>query len=250
MNRILIISSFLLPLVLVAQEESQLINAANDAYQNQAYEEAIQQYQTLIDQGYQSSTLFYNLGNAYFKSGQMGKAVLYYEKAKVLAPFDADIRHNLKVVDAQLEDNIEPLAPFFLIRWWNFWVNAFSPTTWSIIGIVCLWLGVAGLAIWLLGKERRRKKLGFFIGVGLLIGSLFPFALAYSGNQRMQNNGLAVIMEQEIGLKTAPDDQSQDLFRLHEGTKVQILDQIGTWYKVKLADGEIGWLLASQLERV
>ncbi len=228
----------------------QRLEAANVAYQSGAYAQAAEQYEALLQEGYRSLALHYNLGNACYRLGKPGCAILHYERARLYGPRDADVRHNLQVVRSQLPDDIEVLSPFFLRAWWNGLSLAFSANAWSLLSIVFIWLGAGGLATWLLGHTRRLKQWGFVGGMILFMLCLFTFALSYNRNQLEINNKRAVIMQPEVALHSAPDTISTIVRQLHEGTTVELLDQINQWYKVTLANGEEGWLPANTLERI
>ena len=233
-----------------AAEDSKILEQANEAYAAKDYDKAIQRYQQLLEQSGPSEVVFYNLGNSYYRRGELGEAVLFYEKALLLAPGDEDILHNLNVAKARSKDDLEELPEFFLSRWWNNLRLFLSTTAWSILGLLLLWLGIGGLILWLIGNSRQRKKQGFILGLSLLILSILPFSLAFSSASLEKDSGYAVIMATEIELRSAPDIDSKEILRLHEGTKVAVLDQIGDWHKVKLSNGEQGWLPNTSIEKI
>lgn len=236
--------------LLQAAAPASLLESANAAYQKKDFSTAIQRYEQLLQEGYRSEALYYNLGNSYYRMNNLGKAVLNYERALLLDPNDADTRHNLQVVKDQLPDEIDALPPFFLSKWWNGIDGIFSVKGWSILALALLWLGLGGLTLWLLGRVRRYKKIGFMVGTALLVLSLLSFTLANSRRNTIQNSGRAVVMEKEIILRSAPDNKSKEIFTLHAGTSVKLLDQIGNWHKVALANGEQGWLPDKSFERI
>lgn len=232
-----------------AEPTTQLTNA-NQAYQQKDFAAAIQQYEALLQQGYRSAALYYNLGNSYYRTNDLGKAILNYERALLLDPNDADTKHNLQFVQDKLPDEIDPLPEFFLVKGWNGLGGLFSAQTWSVLALVLLWLGIAGLSLWLLGRVRLYKKIGFIAGSSLLIITLLAFNLANSRTKMMQYSGRAVVLQREIVLRSAPDALSKEVFVLHSGATVQLLDQIGDWYKVSLRNGEQGWLPEQSFERI
>ncbi len=231
-------------------EMERLLEEANEAFRKRQYAEAIEGYEALLGEGYYSEALHYNLGNSYYRHGQLGKAILHYERARLLAPGDSDIRHNLAVARAALQDELAPLPEFFLYRWWDALRQLLSPAGWSLIGLLLLWAGAAGLGLWRLGRLRRHRKWGFVAGLSLLLLSVLPFALASSRQNQLLDSGLAVILSEETTLRSAPDALSQDMLPLHEGTTVELLDRIGDWYKVRLPNGEEGWLPMTDVEEV
>ncbi len=235
---------------LYAAEPSAALTGANQAYQKKDFTTAIQQYEAILQQGYHSEALYYNLGNSYYRTNDLGKAVLNYERALLLDPNDADTQHNLQLVQSQLQDEIEPLPTFFLTTWWNMLGGLLPAQVWSILALIFLWMGIAGLTLWLLGRVRQYKKWGFIAGISLLIISLLGFTLANDRINQIQHSSRGVVLQKEIVLRSAPDTQSKEVFLLHAGATVQVLDQIGDWYKVSLRDGMQGWLPEVSFERI
>lgn len=223
---------------------------ATESYKNKDFKTAIMAYEALVAENYVSKELYYNLGNSYFKEKEWGKAVLNYERALQIAPSDEDIQHNLKVVHQELVDDLETVPPFFLSKWWNNLSLLFGSTTWSILSIITIWLAITGLYLWLTGKVRTQRKQGFLAGISLVAISLLFFALGSTRSAKEIDSGEAIIMSKELNLRAAPDPDSKSIVLLHEGTKVQLEDQIGEWYKVRLINGEIGWLPMEQLGKI
>ncbi|MFN7117990.1 MAG: tetratricopeptide repeat protein [Saprospiraceae bacterium] len=248
----LLLTGYLCALVIALQaaDPTAQLASANAAYQQNDFAGAIQQYEALLQKGYHSEALYYNLGNSYYRTNNLGKAVLNYERALLLDPNDTDIQHNLSLVRDRLPDEIDALPTFFLARWWNGLSGWLSAQYWSIMTIGLVWLSVAGLTLWLLGSARRYKKIGFIAGLSLLVLSLLTFALAGSRNQTIANSNRAVVQAKEIVLRSAPDEASKAVFTLHAGTTIQLLDQIGKWHKVVLQNGEQGWLPDASFEQI
>lgn len=239
----LLLFSLLLTIGLFGKAESPSNwTQAAEAYKNKQYTVAFDLYQELMDTGYVSSALYYNMGNVCYRQHKLGLSILYYEKALKLAPRDQEIKANLELAKSDQLDQIDPLPPFFLDRWRHGLQSLLSSNTWSILGGLMVWIGVGGLILWILGKERKQRKWGFIVGAVLLGLSLLPFYLASSRAQFERNSGMAILLEVEYGLRSAPEEGSTVLVPLHEGVKLVIIDQIGDWLKVKLEDGEQGWL--------
>ncbi len=223
---------------------------ANQAYEKGNYKFAIEQYEGIISEGQHSAELYYNLGNAYFKTGNLGKAILNYERTLTLAPRDTQARDNLAIAQARTIDIIQPLPGFFLTRWWRTLQKNLSAGAWSWLSILMLWLAVGGLSVWLLMSDREQKKRGFVGGVLCLFLFGITFALAAQRNATQQNSNQAIILAKETALKDAATADSPDILMLHEGTKVGLVDQIGEWHKVRLPNGEQGWLVEGSFEEI
>ena len=224
--------------------------AANTAYQKGDYAAAITQYESILKTNNYSEGLYYNLGNAYFKINKLGKAILYYEKALLAAPRDADVLHNLEIAKAKTKDDLSRIGKFFLAEWWQGLHKSLSANVWGILTLLSLWAGIAGFVLWLLGASRARKKQGFISGIALVLLSVLLYFLGNSQAGFEQNSRTAIVLENTIELKNGPDAQSTGVIDIHEGLKVELIDQIGDWYKVKLMNGDEGWLPMSSLEEI
>lgn len=240
----------LLPIFSYANTPQSLFEQANAAYAKGQYQQAIEQYEAIIAEGLSSDELYYNLGNAYYKTNQIGKAVLNFERALVINPSDEDAIYNLTLLREQLPDDLDVIGDFFLEQWWQGFHTTFTATIWSALTVICLWLGVAGMIIWVLATTRGRKKQGFMGGLlFLLFGLLFFFAAKSQGNKELHSQQ-AIVMVTSIDLLNGPDENSTSLLTIHEGLKVKILDEIGNWWKVKLSNGEQGWLPKEKVEEI
>ncbi len=231
----------LLTLAEVQGQGDDIFGQANEAYRKKAYEEAIKGYEELLAAGYEEAKVHYNLGNAYYRQNKLGPAILHYEKASLMAPGDEDIAYNLKLAREKLPDKIETLPEFFLTRWWRNMAVSLSTTAWSVLALLTLWAGIAGFIIWLLAGQRKFKKLGFLLGILLVIFSVLPFSLAASRAKLDRDSGFAIVLAAETDLVSGPES-TNSILKIHEGLKVKVVDTIGEWKKVILRNGEEGWL--------
>jgi tetratricopeptide (TPR) repeat protein len=211
---------------------------------------AIHTYEDLLGSGVRSAAVCYNLGNAYLAQHEVGKAILYYERAARLAPFDADITHNLAAANTQIKDDIAPISRFFLIRWLKWVRNLISSDGWAIIGLLCIVVFGVGMCVWLLGTSRQQKRNGFVYGLVALVISILPFWCAYELLTIENHSGFAIILLPETTLRTAADTESPEIMALHEGLKVELLDNTQDWYKIELPNGEQGWILAGTVAEI
>ncbi len=223
---------------------------ANRAYESGNFEQAAALYDSLIAEGFESGELHYNLGNAFFRLDQLGKAILHYERALLLAPGDADALHNLAFAKQNAVDDFEEIPDFFLRSWWHRLRDRALSFTWGIVAFAFWFAGFGGLAIWQLSRQRRVRKTGFIAGVMLLLVSLLPLSLALGRAAIEQHSGRAVVMNSEASLRSAPDKAGTELLLLHEGTEIDLLDKLGDWEKVRLPNGEEGWLPLSVFEEI
>ena len=231
-----------------ADSANTLWQLANHAYQNKNYEAATNLYDSLIRIGYTNSELFLNAGNAHFKNHEMGMAVWCYEKAHQTNQTDDDVNTNLKISNLRLVDkDVEALPQFFLFRWWNNFLHLFSAKVWSIIAIIFLWMMLAG---WLLNYFSAMNRLGMtMVSIGFIAGVFF-FYIAWRSNATMEDKKFAVVIPSNITVKSAPDNTSTDLFIVHEGLKVQTMEQLNGWQKIILTNGKKGWTLVENVKGI
>ena len=235
---------------LMAADAQKVFTDANQAYQEGNYRMAADGYESILKSGNVfSKELFFNLGNAYFRLNQIGLSLLNYERALRLDPSDESIQQNLVVARARVSDDIEPVTTVFFIRWWHNLRGAFPADTWAIFGLFFLWLGAIGFAFWLLDNERDRKKYGFVTGLTAVPLSILLFLLAQTSASVLKTP-YGIIITPETALKNAPDPNATAINKLHEGLKIEILDAIGTMTKVKLPNGEDGWLPTTDVEKI
>lgn len=232
-----------------AQPTEQLV-AGNEAYINGNYEQAIELYTSVLDSGYESAALFYNLGNAYFKSNKITSAILFYERAKLLDPNDEEIQFNLELANTFTVDNIEEIPELFLVTWLKAVIHAFKVDTWARVSIVCFILMLLVLLMYFFVRKYQLKKFSFWLAILFLFVSISSYTFAAIQKNEITKNNTAIIFSPTITLKSSPDKQSTDLFVLHEGTKVEVVDEVGEWREIKLADGSKGWLKISDIEMI
>ncbi len=219
-------------------------------YNQEKYQEAIDAYKSILDAGQESASLYYNLANANYKLSNIGPSVYYYEKALELAPNDDDIKNNLVFAQNATIDAIDVIPEGFISRTINRVTNILDFDGWAWFSVICILLFV-GLFILYYSAHASSKKRLFFIGSWLiLIFGLFGLFSAFRQYNAIQNNQFAIIFAQETTIKSEPNLRSEEVFQLHEGTKVQVTETVNNWKKIKLADGKIGWIPAVDLKEL
>jgi len=248
---LLVCMNCLIQVVLLAEATPRTaMQAANEAYQSGDYRAAIEQYQALLEQGYFSTALYHNLGNAWYQIDRPGMAVLNYQRGLELAPSDRGFRQNLELIREGFEEPIVPIPEFFLLRWWKSAQRLLGSNGWAIVGLLVVWGGFAGLARWRTAPERSQRKKAFLAGVFLLVTSALPVALALTAYQSESTQNIGVVVDGTPSLFQAPDDRSNARRQLEPGVTLEIRDQIGEWVKVRLENGEIGWVQTTDFEHV
>ena len=234
----------------LSQTIDDVFNHGNELYRAGKYQEAIKEYNRIIKQGAVSAELYFNLGNAYYRNEQIAQAILSFERAARLRPNDPDIEHNLKLVYLKTIDRIEPMPEMFLIQWIRAVGSLISAETVRIFFIINWILLFGSLAMMYLVLQPgiiRVVRIIFFVSFVFVV-----LGIAMQGIQSFQenNNDKAIITAQTVTSKSSPDAKSLDAFVIHEGVKVKLTDAVGDWVKITLVDGKVGWILASQCERI
>lgn len=244
--RLIIVILALLPFVSASQGVAEL-DSANRAYSRSEYEKAAQLYEEVLLTGKEAAEVYYNLGNAYFKSGSLGKAILNYERAHKLAPDDEDINFNLDFASEKVTDKIDPAPQLFLTEWKSGFASMLSETGWSILCITVFTLTLAMIALYITGRTKPLRQLGFWSGIALLLVSILSFTMARSRYRSEESAKEAIVTVNNITVKGSPSAEGTKLFIIHEGTKVKIEEDEGEWLEVKIANGNVGWVPATAI---
>ncbi|NVO03850.1 MAG: SH3 domain-containing protein [Bacteroidetes bacterium] len=247
---VFIIAFFLSSSFLFAEDNATLLSNANKEYSTGQYNNAIELYQKIIKSGYASFDLYYNLASSYFKVNNYPSSILFYEKANKLKPNDENVNYNLKVVNNKIVDKIEAVPDFFLKRWWNSLVNFFPSNTWAVLCIISFFIFFIIAAVYLLANSVFYRKSAFYLGIFSFFFTLFFFAMAGQQKDFAGSNSEAIIFNPTVSVKSSPDENSTDIFVIHEGTKVKVTDDIGDWYEIKIANGSVGWMKSAGLEKI
>lgn len=225
--------------------------AADSAYVKGEYKAAIEIYESLAANNGESADVYYNLGNAYYKSENIAKAVLNYERALLLNPDDEDIRFNLELARSKTVDKVAPEYKFFLMEWLEGIINLLSISAWSVLAVVSFVVMLLTLLLFLFGKSVSTKKTGFIIALFSLFITIFANLSALHRYHYLTERNDAVIMEPSVTAKSTPSNSGTELFVIHEGRKVKISDDsMKEWTEIELEDGNKGWIPSSSLERI
>ncbi|MEM9885810.1 MAG: tetratricopeptide repeat protein [Bacteroidota bacterium] len=247
---VIFLSSSLLVNTLSAQDPDRQFYTANQSYEIGEYAVAIEQYEILRSEDYHSAELYYNLANAYYRFGELGKAILNYERALRLAPEDEDILHNLSLAKEEVDLKLDQLPTFFLTAWKRNLEDAIATNVWTTLFLLFLWLTFGALILWQIGKKRSQRKWGFVAALCLGIIAVAGFFLASGSYQTENESGVAIVLE-EIPMRKGANAASPEVIQLKEGIKVKLLKTvIQDWQKVRLSNGQEGWLPIEVVEKV
>jgi tetratricopeptide (TPR) repeat protein len=250
MRRFLLVCLFLTGTFNVFAKESaaDLFSHGNLFFQKQEYDSAEKAFKDVLQYDSAFADVWFNLGNVYFRKGEFAKAILCYERAKKLSPADEDIDFNLHVANLRVTDKIDPLPRIFYLRWIDaasFW---FSSNDWALLIVSLFLLFVIFILCYFLIPSVTIRKLGFFLAVIALVLILFSYALVLHQQNLIHGTERGIIMTASVYVKSSPDEKSSDLFILHEGTKVDVLDELNGWKKIRIANGSIGWVMQNTFE--
>lgn len=247
MKKLLFIAALLLSFV---SASAQTKAEADSAYVQERYEQAISLYNKLLETG-ASASVYYNLGNAYYRIGDMAHAILAYERAYLMEPGDADIRFNLQLARTKTIDKIVPESEMFFITWFRQMIDWYSADQWGRAVVVCFALFVVSLLLYFFAGRMLWRKVGFGVGVCTLILAVLFHIFAYQQQQKLLVRTHAIVMSSSLTVKSTPSTSGTDLFVLHEGTKVEITDDtMKDWKEIRLADGKVGWVPVKTIERI
>ena len=215
---------------------------AEKAYANKNYKETISIYESILKEGLTSYKLYYNLGNAYYKNNQLGKAIYNYELANKLQPNNQDVKTNLKIANEKTIDKIESKENFFIVAIKSGLVNALSTTGWAWSSIISLIVSLALLFLFFVSSSIALKRLGFFAGAISLVFFVISMVMGFTSLEDKQVTNFAIILNRESKIHEEPTNTSSSKFSLHEGTRVSVLESNPDWTNIKLENGNEGWV--------
>ena len=230
----------------------QIVNATkaegDSAYIKNDYASAIQIYESLLQQG-EAPEIYYNLGNCYYKTDDIARAILNYERALLLSPGNTDIRANLEIARSKTIDKVTPVPEIFFITWIKSLVNSQSSDAWARTGIVSFLLLLVSLAIFFFTQHIKWKKIGFSAAILFLIVTVLSNLFASQQKSYLTNRNDAIILSPSVTVRSTPSESGTSLFVLHEGRKVEIKDNsMREWKEIRLEDGKVGWVPSSSIE--
>ena len=220
----------------------------DSAYMKNDYTSAIQIYEVLLNRG-EAADIYYNLGNSYYKAGDIAKAILNYERALLLQPGDGDIRANLEIARSKTIDKVDPVPEIFFVSWTKSLINSMSVDSWAVCGVVCFILLIVSLYFFIFSKQVVLKKAGFISGIVFLVVTILANVFASQQKDGLMNRNSAIVMNPSVTVRSTPSESGTSLFILHEGHKVDVKDgSMKDWKEIRLEDGKVGWVPASAIE--
>jgi hypothetical protein len=244
------ISLFFIRAIAAAQDPETVLAVANQAYQEGKFPEARDRYESILNNGYESGTLYYNLGNAYFRLGNIPKAILHYERGARLEPEDEDLKFNLDMARLMTVDKVEPAPRLFIWDYWDAVKGWFSPDgiLWAAYSVYVLVF--VAMAVVILAPSYALRKGALIAAAACGLVFLFFSGVAVGRFSDLSRDDLAIVVSDIVSVKNSPDEKSSDAFVLHGGSKVQVTDRVGAWVEIRLPDGKVGWMQGGAVEGI
>lgn len=235
---------------IAAQTENESFLSANDLYKNNKFEEAVALYQKIESNGLVSTELFYNLGNSFYKLNKVGPSIYYYEKALKLDPLNVDVKNNLVFAKRLALDNIEELPKSIFQKFNKNYLQKLSYNQWAIVVVVFSVLGSLLFLLFYFANNSTTKRVYFIASSLSFILLIVSFLITYNQYSFSENNKQAIVFAEKTEVRNAPTLNSEEVFTLHEGAKVLVLDTVDNWKKIKLSDGKLGWIIAEEIKEL
>jgi tetratricopeptide (TPR) repeat protein len=213
-----------------------LFNKANDLYSQENYTDAISIYDSILAEGLESSELYYNLGNCHYKQQNWSNAIWHYEKSLKLHSNKRTFQ-NLEIAKLKIIDKIEAIPELFYKTWWRYFISIFSTKIWQFLAILSVWILLTFRLTSQIKESKKGKNLAFLSFIALTL--LYVTHSSFNNNYTKKE---AIIFSSSIVVNSAPSKNSTDLFSLHSGSKVLIIDNIGDWINIRIANGNEGWI--------
>ena len=231
-----------------AQDIDAIFKTGNDHYAQGRYQEAIDAYTRVLDLNHESGALYYNLANANYKLNNIAPTLFYYEKALQLAPTDSQIRNNAAFAENMKIDAIETLPVNAVQRTINKAITLFTADGWAVATILFIILFVLSFIGYYFIYDTARKRALFAVASVSLLLAIASISFAYSAFAKAKNDKPAIVFASETDVQSEPSLASTLAFKLHEGTKVQVLEEVNNWYRIQLIDGKTGWLISEDIK--
>lgn len=247
MKRFIAIFSFFILTINTFADDKFLADSAQMSFMQSNYSQALVYYDSLLQSGYSSSDLYYNIGNCYYQLNDFANAIYYYEKSLLRNPANQDAQINLQIANQFLKQKIEPLQKPFYVVWYQNVCSVLTADAWAIFSIIVFVLTLAFIALWLFNRKIIFQKTSFIFAVLCFLIFIFSAICAYQNSANISDNGYAIVMKQSM-VKTSPNAEALNSFEICEGLKVALLDSANNKAYIRLQDGKEGWINYADLK--
>lgn len=264
MKKIFALLLLMVPVLAVAQQDGGMTSLVTDstkvdaiptladadsAYIQGDYLTAIGIYESIIENQGVNATLYMNLGNCWLKRDEVAKAILNYERAYLIDPSDPDIRFNLELARTKTVDKVNPVNQLFIVVWFKKMLSLLDVDGWAVLTVIMFAMAIILTGIFLLSRKTGVRKISFSFSAFFLLLSILSFIFATTQMGNIRNRDTAIIMSPSVTVKSTPSSGGTDLFIIHEGRKVKILDSsMKEWVEIRLEDGNTGWVPVNVME--
>lgn len=247
MKQLIYILSILISSLSFAQNETSF-DEANTLYNQGNYGDALEKYNVVLEAGQHSAELYYNIANAHYKLNHIAPSIYYYEKALLLKPNDKDIKNNIAYARNMTIDDIEYLPEVGFSRLIKNVTHTMSFDNWAKVTVGLIMFFVLLFLVYYFSHNTSKKRFAFVSSIACLLLAFVAIAFAFHKYELVENNQPAIVFAKEAQIKNEPNLRSAESFKLHEGTKVQVLDTVSNWKKIKLSDGKTGWVASTDIK--
>ncbi len=248
MNKIIVVLFLLVSSFSFAQTADDLFKNANALYKEGNYQKAIELYKQIESKKEVSSELYYNLGNAYYKLNKVAPSIYNYEKALQLDPLNEDAQNNLIIANRLTLDRIEELPRSIFQKINESIFQKLTYNSWAVITIILSFIAATLFLLFYFSYTPNKKRFYFSTSILAFLLLISGLAITFTQYNQTKNNVKAIVFSEEVSVKNAPTTDANEVFFLHEGTKVNVLDTVDNWRKIKLVDGKIGWVKNSSIK--
>ena len=247
-NNIIISLLLLLSFSVFSQTNENPFEKATQYYDQGEYQNAIDQYKSILKSGKESSALYYNLANTYYKLNHVPESIYYYEKALQLNPKNQQAKNGLLLANQMKVDAITPLPKTWLRQLSDAITGLFSLQTWAVLSIIGVIVFVLSFFCYYFLEQTALKRLFFtlmFVSVAVAVGTYF---ISDFHKRQVDGEKYAILFDKTVRVFSEANSYSNEVVQLHEGTKVEIIEKNNDWIKIRLANGKIGWTKESTLK--
>ena len=234
----------------MAGETETILRAAAQAYTKADYRTAIRLYEQAIHDGASGPDIWYNLGNAYFKDGNLAYSILWFERASAIHPGDEQLHDNLAIANARIRDKVEPIPLLFVVRWWNDLKTTNSLSALFAWSCVFFWLSAAAVFVFFGFRNLLIRRMSLVLGIVFICVGAAAIFLYFDRQEDLDAHRFAIVTTHVVTAKSTPDATGVDSFTLHEGLKLEITETRDSWFRIRLADGKDGWIPSATVERI
>lgn len=247
MKKLIYILFFLITTLGTAQNDD-LFDRANQAYADGKYQDAVELYNQILENGETSAAVHYNLGNAHYKLNHIAPSIYHYEEALKMAPGDKDVKNNLEFARNMAIDVIEEPSEKEFSEIFAATTSVFSPTGWGWLAVISMLVFVIFFLVYYFSGNAILKRIFFITGIFFFLVSVSSAGIGLIKQNMLENRSFAIIFSEEVEVKSEPNVRSAEVFELHEGAKVKVTEDFQGWYEIELPNGSQGWIKSDSLK--